>query len=263
MSKPTLLIERPAPHIALVRLNRPERLNALSRAFMQDIIDCAESFRDDTGTRAVVFTGNGPHFSAGADLKERAASAPTTLLEARRSVLLGRQLVRALAEMHQITIAAIHGVALGGGACIATACDFRIASPDARCGYPEVQRGMNLNWIGLPACVHLVGPARAKRMIALGNPEPAPLLHDWGWLDEVVPQPDLIDTALAMAADYAARPPVAVQMIKQSVNAVAAALDNAVMHMDYDQWILTTRSNDYAEGIRAFLDKREPRFTGD
>lgn len=263
MSEPSLLIERPAPHIAIVRFNRPDRLNALSRAFMRDLIDCAESFRDDTDTRAVIFTGNGRHFSAGADLKERAASAPSTLLEARRTVLLGRHLVRAFAEMHQITIAAIHGVALGGGACIATACDFRIATPDARCGYPEVLRGMNLNWIGLPACVRLIGPARAKRMIALGNPEPAPLLERWGWLDDVVPEPGLIDAALRMAEDYAARPPVAVQMIKQSVNAVAGALDSAVMHMDYDQWILTTRSNDYAEGISAFLEKRDPDFIGD
>lgn len=260
-----LRIDHPEPHVAVVRLHRPKRMNALSRALMGELIECAEALRDDVTTRAVVLTGSGDHFSAGADLKERAAAgdATSTLLERRRAALLGRRLLQAVRAVPQITIAAIRGVALGGGACIATACDFRVAASDARCGYPEVLRGMNLNWLGLPLCVHLVGPARAKRMIALGEAEAAPDLLRWGFLDEVVPPEQVHDAALRMARAYASRPPVAVQMIKQSVDAVAGALDAAVQHMDVDQWLLTTSTEDHAEGVRAFFEKRPPVFRGD
>jgi enoyl-CoA hydratase/carnithine racemase len=251
-------------HVATVRFNRPQKLNALNRALMLDITRVARDFQDDTETRVVVFTGNGKHFSAGADLGDGGGTGPSmnTRLELRRGVRLGPEMIRALYEMDQITIAAVNGVALGGGACITTACDFRIGTPESRCGYPEINRGMNLQWVALPLCVHLIGPARAKQMIGLGRNVDAATLLNWGFLDELAEPGELLERALAMAGDYAEQPPIALQMIKQSINAVTSALDRSIMHMDHDQWMLTASTDDYREGIRAFFEKRKPKFEG-
>jgi enoyl-CoA hydratase/carnithine racemase len=185
------------------------------------------------------------------------------MLMKRRDAGLGARMIRAILEINQVTISAIQGAALGGGACIPTACDFRIGSEDCFVGYPEVNLGMNLMWHSLPLCVRLIGPARAKRMIMLGSRENAETLQNWGFLDQVVPREQLKAAAIEMAAEYVAQPPIAVQMIKQSINAVSAAMDDAIMHMDTDQNILTNMTEDRAEGIRAYFEKREPKFKGD
>ena len=99
-------------------------------------------------------------------------------------------------------------------------------------------------------------------MIMLGAKEDAKTLLSWGFLDEIVPRAELETRAMEMAEQYAGQPPIATQMIKQSINAVSGALDQAVMHMDTDQNILTTLTDDRAEGINAFFEKREPKFTG-
>jgi enoyl-CoA hydratase len=258
-------------HIAIVTLDRPEKLNALNGRLMRELIHVSESFADDTRTRAVIFTGRGKHFCAGADLSGGVGNAGvsddddpdvSSRLALRRSQRFGPNMLRAIQEIDQITIAAVHGGALGGGACIVTACDFRIGAEGSFCGYPEVNLGMNLQWRAVPLCVRLIGPARAKRMIALGRKESAETLLDWGFYDELVPRDALMDAALKMAGDYAAQPPIPTQMIKQSVNAVAHALDAAVMHMDQDQWLMTAGTDDYREGVKAFFEKRAGEFEG-
>jgi enoyl-CoA hydratase/carnithine racemase len=251
-------------NVAVVAFDRPGKLNALNRDLMLEITDAATAFHDDVETRVVVFTGKGKHFSAGADLgdPDRAGGSGATRLRQRRKTRAGPEMIRSIFEMQQITIAAINGVALGGGACIATACDFRIGARDSSCGYPEINRGMNLHWVALPLCVHLIGPSRAKRMIALGRNEDAETLLRWGFYDEVVEGDQLMERALAMAEDYARQPPLPAQMIKQSVNAVVSALDRSIMHMDHDQWMLTASTDDFREGVKAFFEKRKPEERG-
>lgn len=121
---------------------------------------------------------------------------------------------------------------------------------------------MNLMWLGLPLCVRLVGPAKAKRMVILGHEERAPTLLEWGFLDEVVPRQTLVERALELATRYAAQPPVQAQMIKRSINMLVSALDPAIMHMDFDQFQLATASEDAREARSAQAENREASFSG-
>jgi enoyl-CoA hydratase len=251
--------------IATVYLDRPEKANALSNELMDEITHAARSFDEDAQTRVVIFTGSGKHFSAGADLSGRRDTDPEnipTLLNRRRKIKSGPRMLHSVFNMEQITIAAVNGAALGGGACLTTACDFRIGADNCQIGYPEVPLGMSLSWVSLPFCVHLIGPARAKRMVILGNKESAATLLDWGFLDQVVSDKKLMKAAQAMAEEYASRPPVAAQMVKKSVNAISSALDQSIMHMDMDQVMLTHMGEDNKEGIQAFFENRKPVFKG-
>jgi enoyl-CoA hydratase/carnithine racemase len=123
--------------------------------------------------------------------------------------------------------------------------------------------GMNLMWTALPLCVHLIGPARAKQMVRSGRLVEAATLERWGFIDVLTAEAALDSAARAAAEEYAALPPVPVQMIKKSINRIAGALDQAVMHMDADQWLLAAGGDDHREAVEAFFAKRPPRFRGD
>lgn len=249
--------------IATITLDRPEKRNALTAASLAQLEQLAESLRDEADVRAVILRAEGDHFSVGADISDMGnGAAPPPTVQLRRTAQQGARLMRALHEIHQPTICAIQGIATGGATCIATACDFRIAATDARIGYGEVKLGINLMWNALPLAVRLVGPARAKRLVMSGDLIGADTLERWGFVDNLADRADLDAAARAMAEKYAALPPIAVQMIKRSVNALAGALDAAVMHADADQWLLGTRTADFAEAVSAFREKRPGSFTG-
>ncbi|MFX0133277.1 MAG: enoyl-CoA hydratase/isomerase family protein [Candidatus Hodarchaeota archaeon] len=260
MEYENLLIERRDDHIAIVILNRPDKLNALNTNLRKEIIKVTEEFHDDTETRVVIFTGAGKNFSAGVDLKE--PQTPKTLLGRQRDYNLGPKMIRCLYEMNQITIAAINGVALGGAACIVSALDFRIGAEDCYAGYPESRLGISLSWNSLPLTVHLIGPTHAKEMVILGENKDAQTLLKWGFLDEVVPKEKLLERAIEIAKKYAAMPPIPAQMIKKSINTIVSALDQAIMHMDGDQLLLTQGTRDFNEGVSAFFQKRQGKFKG-
>lgn len=264
MEYKNLLVERNG-HVMTVTLNRPKKRNALSIALMKEIINLADELQEDTETRAVVFTGADKFFSAGMDLVDptQASKVSASVLIKQRAANVGPRMIRTLTQINQITIAAINRGALGGAACIVSALDFRIGADDCFVSYPEINLGMSLSWLGLPLCVHLVGPARAKRLVILGRKEKAQTLLDWGFLDEVVPSDKVMDRALEMAEEYAAQPPIAAQMIKRSVNAISSALDQAIMHMDSDQLLLAQTTGDFREGIASFFEKRKPDFKGE
>jgi len=263
MSHEHIRIERHGA-VATLSLARPAARNALELAMLARLEALARELAADQQTRAVILRADGGHFSVGADLLEvsqRMAENPG-LLASRREAELGARLMRTLQDLPQPTICAIQGIATGGGACIASACDFRIGAADCRIGYGEVKLGMNLMWNALPLCVRLVGPARAKQMLMSGRLFDAATLERWGFLDESCDSADLDTRALAWAGEYAALAPNAVQMIKRSVNAVSGAMDRAIMHMDADQWLLCLGSDDFREGVSAFIEKRAAEFSG-
>ncbi|MGD9603773.1 MAG: enoyl-CoA hydratase/isomerase family protein [Gammaproteobacteria bacterium] len=248
--------------IRIVTFARPARANAVTYEFLVELEDCAHALREEAETRVVIFTGAGRHFCSGMDLDDARGYAGPMVLKRRRTQA-GARAIRALQGIDQITIAAWNGAAMGGGACIATALDFRVGAEDCFMQYPEIDIGMNLMWQSLPLITHLVGPARAKRLVAGGERLHAPTLHAWGVLDEMVPSDALLPRALALADFYAGKPPVAVQMIKQSVNRIVSALDQSIMHMDADQNLFTRTLSDQAEALAAYRDGRPAALTGD
>ena len=246
--------------IAIVSIARPEAMNALNQEVLKEFFSLQEYFRKDLDTRVVIFTGEGDHFSAGADLKEKAQL--STKLESWRNNY-GKPAIKSILDIDQITIAAVNGYCLGGAACIASACDFRIASSSAILGYPEINLGINLNWLGLPLAVRLIGPAKAKKMVIGGENENADTLLSWGFYDEVCNPGELIEKAIEMAKLYSSKSPIAAQMIKRSVNNLVYKNDESIMHMDYDQTLLTHETKDRREAVTAFFEKRDPEFKGD
>jgi len=247
-------------HICWVYLDRTDAMNALSTDVLKEFTEFNATLKDDLESRVVIYAGKGDHFSAGADLKEKQKQ--VSKLEAWRRNF-GKPAIWSFLEVDQITIAVIDGYCLGGAACIASACDFRIASNKAILGYPEINLGINLNWLGLPLAVRLIGPAKAKKIVIGGENENAETLLSWGFYDEVHPKDKLFEAARKMAELYASKPPMAAQMIKRSVNELTYSGDNAIMHMDYDQTLLTHETKDRKEAVLSFFEKRDPEFKGD
>lgn len=249
-------------HIGIVFFNRPKKANALNYEHLEEIERAANEFGEDAETRVVVFTGTGKHFSSGADLTDSGSAYNVPLVQKRRRMRMGERAIEAILNMDQITIAAWNGGAMGGGACIATACDFRIGTADSFMQYPEIDIGVNLMWKSLPLIINLIGPSRAKQLVVGGARANAEKLEQWGIFDEMAESGELMIKALEVAKFYSQKPPIAAQMIKQSVNKYSNALGNAVMHMDVDQNILTASSEDRKEAISSYLNKTKPTFNG-
>jgi enoyl-CoA hydratase/carnithine racemase len=251
--------------IAVVRLDRGDRVNALSPEVTRQLRAAAQSFEDDLATSVVVLTGNAHVFSAGFDLKdaEGRARAKLPLGERRAALKVGPRLCRAWWDMDQVTIAAIEGPCIGGGVALAAALDFRYCGESAHFRIPEVALGMNMSWGSLPRLLSLMGPARAKQAVILAADRISSAeARDWGLVEKVVPDGQALAEAMALAERVAAMPPLPVAMVKTSINRLAGALDDLAAHMDGDQFALASSSEDHAEGVAAFLERRKPRFRG-
>lgn len=250
--------------IGIVRFDRGDRSNTLSLAACRELTQMARSLEGDTELCAVILTGSAEHFSMGADLSDQEfrESRQLPMAQRRQTVQTGGRMCRAWEDIEPLTIVAIEGWCVGGGTALSVACDLRVASRGARFYVPEIERGMNLSWGAVPRIAHLVGPARAKRIIMLSEKIAADRALEWGLVDELAPPGGALDAALAMAERAASLPPVQLRMIKQAVNASVNALDRAVSHADFDQFTLATQSGDFEEGVKSFLERRPPRYTG-
>ena len=255
----SIRVERGDGGAVWVTLDRPEAKNALSRAVNLELRRLAVELGQDRQVRAVVLTGANGAFSAGADLKER-RGVPAAESGPYVDAIAGA--ITAWAEMPRPTIAAMSGPALGGGLELALACDFRIASEDAVMGLSEVRLGIMPGAGGTQRLARLVGVARAKEMVLTGRRIDARRALDIGLVSRVVSAAELRPAAAELAAELAGCAPLSVAMAKQAIDqGIDLPLDQALA-LERRCYDVTLRSEDRNEGLRAFAEKRPPRFTG-
>lgn len=261
----TLISIETHDRIAIVRFDRGDKPNALSVEALRQLAEAARAFQARPDISAVILTGNAHNFSLGADLKDpaRAAQKNDGLAQRRIALRAGPDMCEAWEKVDAITIMAIEGWCVGGGAALAASCDLRVMARSSRIYVPEVARGMNMSWGAIPRITALVGPARAKRLAALCEKIDAETALAWGLADAVAEDGQAIARAMEFAKSAASLPPTALKMVKRDVNIAALALSQATAHRDLEAFALMQQSDDYAEGVASFLEGRNPRFTGD
>ena len=237
----------------LLTLDHPP-VNVLSRAVLDALAARLHEAEADPEVRVVVLASAAEKaFAAGADIREMA---PMGSAAAREHGGRGQAVTRQIERLPLPVIAAVHGVCLGGGCEIALACDFVLASEDARFGQPEINLGVMPGWGGTRRLPRRVGAARARRWILTGNPVPAAQAHADGWIDRVVGRSELLPTALELAKELASKPAVALAAAKY---ALLQALDPGIdpgLAYELDLWARLFDTPGQKEGMRAFLEKR-------
>ncbi len=253
------------PPICTVRIVRPDKKNALSFDLLRALHDTARHLMERTDLSVVLLTGTDEYFSAGMDLSDPALStlADVSLSEQRRLLSYAPMACRAWEDLDQVTIAAIEGFCLGGGVSLTCSTDFRVMAESSYIQAPEIDYGMNMSWGTLPRLVHLVGPARTNQLIILAEKVAAREAHAWGFAQWVCEEGAALQKAMEIAEKVAAKPRAPVCMTKQTVNAVAKALDQTASHMDRDQFLLSVLNDESRERISSFLRKSNPGSEGD
>ena len=260
MSYQHILFEVDGAGIALLTVNRPTKLNALSRAVVQELDDAFGRIANDSAIRAAILTGAGEKaFVAGADINELALLSP---VEARLYAAYGQAAFRKLETLSKPSVAAVNGYALGGGLELAMSCTVRFASENAMLGQPEVKLGIIPGYGGTQRLPRLIGRGRALELLLAGDPVSAAEAHRVGLVNAVVPQAGLLDHSRAWLAKVLANGPVAVGL---AIEAVDVGLDcglEAGLKFEAAAFAVSASSEDRREGTRAFLEKRKPAFAG-
>lgn len=255
-----VLVEWDGP-VGILTLNRPEKLNALIGSMRDEIADGLARLGADEAVRAVVVTGAGRAFCAGADVGYLQRLIETDALdEATALVEAGRRVVGAIRDMPKPVIAALNGPAAGGGANLALACDLRIASELASIGQTFNRIGLHPDWGGTYVVPRLVGPARAAELFFFAEMVPAEEAERIGLFNRIVPPDDLMDEALAWARRLAAKPALPIRLAKRAIQlSLAADLDD-MLEYEVEAQRACFESADAREGVAAFVEKRPPRF---
>ena len=243
--------------VALVRLNRPP-VNALS---YQVATDLGEAFVEcqNPKIRAVVLTGQ-PHFAAGADIKGFKATMDAEGSEATASGLLS--VIAILDRLAKPTIAAVHGYALGGGCELSLGCDFRYMAEDAKIGQPEILLGIIPGAGGTQRLQRVVGYQRAKDLVFSGRQVDATEAMAIGYADKVAPTDELLDLAMADAAEWATKPTTAIAAAKAALaDGRGVSLDEA-FQIEQRAFQMSFATDDAVEGVSAFVEKRDAEFSG-
>lgn len=247
-------------NIGILRMNRPEAMNALNEEVITALKLAVEKAEADSEIRALVITGEGKAFVAGADI-----AAMHTLDEKTGYAFgrLGQEVFRKIETMSKVVIAAVNGFALGGGCELAMACDIRIAGERAKFGQPEVGLGIIPGYSGTQRLPRLVGKAKAMELILTGNIITADTAASIGLVNKVVAQENLMEEAVSMAKKIAANAPLAVAYSKRAIREGLELndMDQAIL-LEAELFGKCFATTDQKEGMGAFLEKRKPEFTG-
>jgi enoyl-CoA hydratase/carnithine racemase len=257
----TLTIETLDDHLAIIRLNRPALSNALNTQMGLDMVDFFEAVAMEPGDRrCLILTGVGDKaFCAGGDLKER--NGMTDAAWQRQHVIFER-MMRALLDCPVPVIAAVNGAAYGGGCEMAACCDFIYAAETARFALTETRLGIIPGGGGTQTLSRAIGERRAKELILTARPFGPQEGLAWGFVNRVLPQADLLDAALETARAIAANGPLAVRQAKQSIHRGLQMSLGDGLTFEIEAYNRLVPTGDRHEGVRAFNERRQPRFTG-
>ncbi len=224
-----------------IELIRKKSMNALNTSTLDELKKVFIEASENSKVKMIILHTNEKNFSAGADIKEKPRK-KTRLEQWQKNY--GKECIEAILSTPQITICVTNGYTLGGAAVIATACDFRLGNKNTIIGYPEIVLGMNLNWLGLPLLQNLVGSAKTKEMVISGLNYSTDELSKYNFFDEIFDTNEKLETINKWTKKFKSRSPLASQMIKRSMNVLAYNHAIAIMHMDYDQFLLTQNYSD-------------------
>ena len=256
MSKDTLVSTEPVSQgIIAITLARPDKRNALSIALMEQLCAAIETAETEPATRVLILRGAGPVFCAGLDLVEASDAQKVS-----RSAHLVARSLKTLRQSRLISIAAVHGEAVAGGAGLITACDLVVLEQDARIGYPEVHRGLVAALVSKLLCAQV--PERiARELLLLGEMIDADRARAIGLANRVVPSGCAFDEATAMARQVLRGGPIAIVKTKQLVNQHAPSQLAGDLELAEDEHLAMRRSAEATEGLAAFFEKRPPNWT--
>jgi enoyl-CoA hydratase len=252
-----LLIERPSSEVVVFRLNRPQVRNALNLAVRARLADEIIRHAADPDIRCLIVTGSDAAFAAGADIGEMANAGPAEVMASEVPKYL-----RLIAECPKPLIAAVEGYALGGGLELALCADIIVAGEGARLGLPEVKLGILPGGGGTQRLARLAGSKRAMLLLMTGKMFSATEGLAIGVVSEVAPTGQALPRALEIAAEIAAMPPISVMQIKEVVNAGLSMPLDVALAMERRAFAMQFATHDQKEGMRAFLEKRKPKFEG-
>lgn len=245
-------------HIGTIQLNRPTKLNALNRALLEEMIEALQRLESDETVRVIIVTGSEKVFSAGADIKEMGHQSFVDMFGqdgfARES--------EAFARCRKPIIAAVSGAALGGGCEVAMMCDIIIASETAVFGQPEINIGVMAGLGGTQRLTRAVGKSKSMEMNLTGRRMTADEAERAGLVARVVPASDLMTEAMAIAGKIAAQPPLSVLAIKEAVNRAEEMSLREGLLMERRLFHSLFATEDRAEGMQAFVEKRKPHYRG-
>lgn len=244
--------------VSILRVNRPEKLNAINRETLAEIVDAVRAFVADDSLGALVVTGEGVKaFISGADIGELQPLGPAAAEDISR---FGQAVVELIERSPKPVIAAVNGFAFGGGCELALACHIRLASDNAVMGLPEVKLGIIPGYGGTQRLPRLIGPGRAFELVLSGRPVKAEEAAAIGLVNRVVPQADLLPEAIKLAGAIAANGPLAVEAAMECiVRGMNLSLDQG-LRFESGRFGILAASEDMHEGLQAFLDKRPANF---
>lgn len=245
--------------IATITINRP-KVNVLNRQAMLEISARLDDAEKDEDVKVIVITGAGDRaFCAGLDLK---AIRGISAVDAMNFTLFAQKLTKKIEELRKPVIAAINGYALGGGLELAMSCDLRIASENAKLGQPELNVGLIPGWGGTQRLPRLVGRGIAKELIFTGKMIDATTAKQLGLLSAVVPPDKLKSAVKELASELMTKSPVGIQLVKQLINNSMEIELTKGLVQEAQAFAVIVSTEDFAEGVAAFIEKRKPKFKG-